>query len=101
MPKATAKAPQPGTLNRGLIIGVSSLPIIFIKFVCLSKSMQIKNGNKAGTMLFTHSINPSFAARYVLFENMIMQIIITSKEQVNKYFLIFTTLKFESLGRRI
>ena len=60
--------------------------------------MQIKNGNKDGTRLFTHSMKPSFAAKYVLFENIIIHIIIPRSMQVNKYFLKLMTLKLESFG---
>ena len=72
--------------------------IIFIKSVCFNKSMQIRNGRSDGTILFTHSMNPSFAARYVLLENIIIHIIIPSIMTVRKCFLKLNTLKSESFG---
>ena len=69
-----------------------------MKFVFFNKFIQIKKGNREGTKLFTHNINPSFAARYVLFEKIIMHTIIPRSMQVKKCFLKLTTLKFESFG---
>lgn len=63
-----------------------------------NRFMQIKNGNNDGTRLFTHNMKPSFAAKYVLFENIIIHIIVPRSMQVNKCFLKLRTLKLESFG---
>ena len=56
-PIESAKAPAPGTLNKGRIMGVSSFPIISTKGVNFNKSIQMKNGNKDGITLFAHNFN--------------------------------------------
>ena len=56
-PIESAKAPAPGTLNKGRIIGVSSFPIMSTKGVDFNKSIQMKNGSKDGITLFAQSFN--------------------------------------------
>jgi hypothetical protein len=62
MPIATAKDPQPGTLNSGLIIGSSRMPAALIKLVLFKSSDAAKNGNKEGKTIFKHILMPFNAA---------------------------------------
>ena len=56
-PIESANAPAPDTPNKGCMMGVNSLLIIFTKGVAFNKSIHMKNGNKDGTTLFAQSFN--------------------------------------------
>ena len=77
-PIASAKAPDPGTLNKGRMIGVSSLPMMSRKGVAFNKSIQMKNGNKDGITLFAQSFKAFCATSNVLEEKQTIQIMINN-----------------------
>lgn len=56
-PMESAKAPSPGTLNKGRMIGVNSVPMRSTKGVAFNKSIHMKNGSKDGITLFAQSFN--------------------------------------------
>ena len=56
-PIESANAPAPDTPNKGCMMGVNSLLIIFTKGVTFNKSIHMKNGSKEGITLFAQSLN--------------------------------------------
>lgn len=77
-PIESAKAPAPGTLNKGRIMGVNNLLVISTKVVTFNKSIQMKNGNKDGITLFAQSFNAFWATSNVLEEKQTIQIMINN-----------------------
>jgi hypothetical protein len=69
-----AKAPLPGTLKSGYMIGFKAFPTTSIKLVCFNSSMHIKNGSSDGTTLLTHSIKLFLAVSRDELEKQIIQI---------------------------
>ena len=87
-PIESAKAPTPGTPNKGRIIGVNNLLTMATKGVAFNKSIQMKNGNKDGITLFAQSFKAFWATSKVLDEKQTMQII-----RNNKIIKIITLIK--------
>ena len=68
IPRKKAKEQQPGTLNKGLIMGSKNLPIILERFVFIKMLQITKKGNKDGKITLTHKFIPSLLAKIASFE---------------------------------
>ncbi len=69
MPIISGKAPSPGTLKTGFIIGANSLPRISTASVWDNNSEAIKNGKREGTTEFHHKLKALFEAPKLLLGN--------------------------------
>jgi len=70
---ARAKEPHPGTLKRGLIMGSSKIPKVFINPVRYRISDATKKGKSDGNTTFSHRFKPFEADSTAVLENIISE----------------------------
>ena len=93
IPIIKAKAPSPGTLKIGLIMGFNIFPIKGTINVDFRSSVATKKGRSDGTMELAQSAKPDFELEIFELGNITISMINTKKMIGRINFLIFTTKK--------
>lgn len=86
IPIIKAKEPSPLILNKGFIKTLRKEPNILIMFVCISNSVETKNGKRAGTTEVAHRESPDFTAAKLVLEKIKIHSV-NDKNRIAKKFL--------------